>query len=161
MGRTALFAGSFDPVTVGHVDLVTRGAGLFDRVVVAVGNNPAKRYRFTLEERVELVRQALADAGVAADVLPFEGLVVDAARRLGADVMLRGLRGVADLELELRNGHANRELSGLETVFLPALPEHVHVSSTLVREIASHGGDVSRYVPRVVLDALRRRPTAG
>ena len=155
-GSTAFFAGSFDPVTVGHVDLVVRARAIFGAVVVAVGNNPAKRYRFSLAERVELFRQALLDVGVDAPVVSFEGLVVDAARVHGAQVMLRGLRGVSDLDLELRNGHANRDLSGIETVFLPSRPEHVHVSSSLVREIASHGGDVSRYVPPVVLERLRR-----
>lgn len=148
----ALFAGSFDPITNGHVDLVTRGRAVFGDVLVAVGNNPAKRYLLPLAERVELVREALP--GV--EVVAFEGLVVDAARRHGADVLLRGLRGPGDLELELRNAAGNRDLARIDTVFLPALAEHLHVSSTLVREIAAHGGDVSRYVPPAVLARLRR-----
>lgn len=160
MTRKALFAGSFDPITNGHVDLVGRGAALFDAVAVAVGNNPAKRYLLPLDERVELARRALIEAGLdEVEVFPFEGLLVQAAREHGADVMLRGLRGVADLELELRNASGNRDLSGIDTVFLPSRPEHLHVSSTLVREIATLGGDVSRYVPRAVLERLRtRRP---
>jgi len=155
--RTALFAGSFDPITNGHVDLVARGLRLFDAVVVAVGNNPAKRYLLPLEERVGLARRALLEAGLDVEVSAFEGLLVEAARKHGADVMLRGLRGPADLELELRNASGNRDLSGIDTVFLPSLPQHLYVSSSLVREIASHGGDVSRYVPRVVLERLTGR----
>jgi pantetheine-phosphate adenylyltransferase len=153
----ALFAGSFDPITNGHVDLVTRGRAIFGDVLVAVGNNPAKRYLLPLADRVELVRAALAEAGAEVEVVAFEGLVVEAARRHGATVMLRGLRGPGDLELELRNAAGNRDLAGIDTVFLPALPQHLHVSSTLVREIAGHGGDVSRYVPRAVLERLRRQ----
>ena len=155
MGRTAMYAGSFDPVTNGHVDVIARGARLFDRLVVAVGNNPAKRYLFPLDERVALVRASLDADNV--EVVPFEGLLVEFARRRGADVLLRGVRPVGDFELELRNGLANRDLSGVETLFLLTAPEHSFVSSSLVREIASNGGDVSRYVPRAVLAALPAR----
>lgn len=147
--RVALMAGSFDPMTVGHVDVALRAAALFDRVVIAVGSNPAKRYLFTLEERMEQVGRVLSGAPV--DVVAFSGLVVDAARRHGAGVLIRGIRSQADVELELRNGQANRELSGIETLFLLSSPAHAHVSSSLVREIAAHGGDVSRYVPPALL----------
>lgn len=155
MVRRALYAGSFDPVTFGHLDVIGRGALLFHELLVAVGNNPAKRYLFPLEQRVALVRAAVTAANVR--VVAFEGLLVDAARVHGADVLLRGVRAMGDFELELRNGLANRDLSGLETLFLPTGPEWVYVSSSLVREIAGNGGDVSRYVPGAVLEALSAR----
>lgn len=153
--KVGLMAGSFDPPTVGHADVIRRAARLFPELVVAVGSNPAKRYLFTLEERMDMVRRAVGEPSVR--VVAFSGLLVDAARELGADVLVRGVRGNADMELELRNGQANRELSGLETLFLLASPEHAHVSSSLVREIAGHGGDIRRYVPAVLVDEVRAR----
>jgi pantetheine-phosphate adenylyltransferase len=153
--RRAIFAGSFDPPTNGHVDLVVRGQTLFDEIVVAVGNNPAKRYLFSLDERLALVREVVASPKV--EVVAFEGLLVDAARKFEAQVILRGLRGPADLELEMRNALANRELTGIETLWLPSEPSQAHVSSTLVREIAAYGGDVARYVPEAVLRAMKAR----
>ncbi len=155
MARVALIAGSFDPPTVGHVDVIRRAAHLFPEVVVAIGSNPAKRYLFSLQERMDMMRRALDRPQVK--VLAFSGLLVDAARELGAEVLVRGVRGTSDVELELRNGQANRELSGLETLFLLSSPEHAHVSSSLVREIASHGGDIRRYVPEGLVDEVRAR----
>jgi pantetheine-phosphate adenylyltransferase len=153
--RTAIYAGSFDPPTLGHADIIRRGAALFDRLVVAVGNNPAKRYRFDLAERTRLVRSSCEDLPHV-EVVSFDGLLVDTATAVGAQVILRGLRPLGDFDLEFRNGLANRDLTGIETIFLLASPEQVYVSSSLVKEIASHGGDVSRYVSADVLDALRR-----
>ena len=153
--RTAIYAGSFDPPTLGHADIIRRGAALFDRLVVAVGNNPAKRYRFDRAERTGLV-QASCDGFAHVEVVAFDGLLVDTAAAVGAQVILRGLRPLGDFDLEFRNGLANRDLTGIETVFLLASPDQVYVSSSLVKEIASHGGDVSRYVSKDVLDALRR-----
>lgn len=157
MARTAIYAGSFDPVTNGHVDVIRRGAALFDRLVVAVGNNPAKRYLFPLEARLELVRRCVPELPNV-EVEAFTGLLVDAARACQAEVVLRGLRALSDFDLEFRNGLANRELSGIETLFLLSDPSQIFVSSSLVREIAGHGGDVSRFVPPFVDEALRALP---
>lgn len=160
MGRCAIYAGSFDPATNGHVDVIRRGAQLFDRLVVAVGNNPTKRYLFPLEERQRMVREAVPELPNV-EVVAFRGLLVDAARGVGADVVLRGLRALSDFDLEFRNGLANRALSGIETLFLLADPAQIYVSSSLVREIASHGGDVSGFVPPGVLDAVRKLPSGA
>lgn len=156
--RVALFAGSFDPPTVGHVDLVRRGAVLFDRVVVSVGHNPAKAGMFTADERLALFRDALGPEP-AVGWSSFTGLVVDEARNVGASVLLRGFRGASDFELEGRNALGNRDLSGIETLFLVSDPRWAHVSSSLVREIARFGGDVSKYVPAPILDRVRARTT--
>ena len=156
MSRTAIYAGSFDPLTVGHLDVIRRGATLFDRLVVAVGMNLAKRYWFDIEERLALAREATSGIpGV--EVVAFQGLLVDAARVHHAQVALRGLRALSDFDLEFRNGLANRDLAGLETLFMLSDPAHVFVSSSLVREIASHGGDVSSYVPPAVFAAIQQR----
>jgi pantetheine-phosphate adenylyltransferase len=158
--RIAVYAGSFDPPTQGHVDVVERGAALFDRIVVAVGHNPAKKYWFDVEERVRLVRASVRADNV--EVVPFDGLLVDFARRAGASVLLRGLRALSDFDLEFRNGLANRDLAGIETLFLLTDPRHIFVSSSLVKEIAHNGGDVSHYVPGPVLAAIAaRRAAAG
>jgi pantetheine-phosphate adenylyltransferase len=154
LARRAIFAGSFDPVTLGHVDLVRRAAALFERVVVAIGHNPDKRTWFSIDERLALMR---ACVGSDIDVVSFQGLLVDAARAHRADVILRGIRGTADLELELRNAQGNRHLAGLETLFLATDPALAFVSSSLVREIAHHGGDVSGLVPEPVRVALAGR----
>jgi pantetheine-phosphate adenylyltransferase len=152
----AIYPGSFDPPTLCHVDVVTRGSKLFDEVVVAVGYNPLKRGWFDVAERIALLEGALAGVpGVR--VASFEGLLVDAARVHGAHVILRGLRAFSDFDLEFRNGLANRDLTGIETLFLLTDPRNVHVSSSLVREIAQNGGDVARYVPPNVLAAIEAR----
>ena len=154
--RSAIYAGSFDPFTLGHVDVVRRGAALFDEVVVAVGNNPAKRYFFDLEQRRRLVEACCADVPNVR-VVGFEGLLIDAARRERCGVILRGLRALSDFDLEFRNGLANRDMSGIETLFLLTEPSKIFLSSSLVKEIAVNGGDVQRYVPAAVLDAIAER----
>ncbi|HMV67600.1 MAG TPA: pantetheine-phosphate adenylyltransferase [Myxococcota bacterium] len=156
MTRVAIYAGSFDPITLGHLDVIRRGSGLFGRLVVAVGNNPAKRYLFTMDERVAQVREVCADLGNV-EVVGFSGLLVDEAQAVGATVILRGLRALSDFEPELRNGLANRDLTGVETLFLLSSPEYVYVSSSLVKEIATNGGDASRYLPPPVAQAVARR----
>lgn len=155
----ALFAGSFDPVTLGHVDIVRRAAAVFDDLVVGVAHNEAKRTWFSVEQRVALMAEAVHDTG--AEVVAIDGLLVHAAERLGATVLVRGIRGASDLDLELRNGLANRDLSGLETILIPTDPRWSFVSSSLVKEIAAHGGDVAPYVPPGALAAMNQHLEAA
>lgn len=153
----ALFPGTFDPVTLGHLDVLRRAARLFPRVTVAVATHHDKRSLLTPDERVALLREVTADlAGV--EVVLLEGLLVEGARRLGAGVVVRGLRNTADFEYERSMAVTNRALAPEhETVFLVPPSEHAHVSSTLVRQIASMGGDVSPFVPEAVVRFLAGR----
>ncbi|MCP4810461.1 MAG: pantetheine-phosphate adenylyltransferase [Proteobacteria bacterium] len=154
MGRRAVVAGSFDPITNGHLDIITRGAGLFDEVVVACGHNVNKRYAFELKRRIELIVGCTSHLpGVRVDT--FEGLLVDYCARLDADVILRGLRATTDFDFEFQIGLANMDMApDVQTVFLLSPPHNIFVSSSLVKEIAVNGGDVSRYVPPAVNAAL-------
>lgn len=153
MRRIAMYPGSFDPPTFGHLDVIRRAAGLFDEIIVAIGGNIAKRYWFDEDARAALLREICADLPNVR-VTAFRGLLVDACRTEGATVILRGLRALADFEMEFRNGLANRDLGGMETLFLLTEPKNIFVSSSLVREIAQNGGDVSRYVPPPVARAI-------
>lgn len=158
--RVALFPGTFDPVTRGHVDVVRRGAALFHRLVVAVASG-GKSTWFPVDERVALVRAAVADL-TNVEVVPFDGLLVTAARRHGAHALLRGVRSYQDWEYELRMLQMNRHLAPeLETVFLAPAVEWAFVSSTLVREVAALGGDLTGLVPAGVAAALARRRAHG
>ena len=149
--------GSFDPVTSGHVDVIRRAAGLFDEVVVAVLTNPAKRATFTREERVELLEQSLGGLGNVRVEAVGGGLLVDFCREVGAVAVVKGLRSGTDFAYELPMALMNKHLSGVETLFLPGAPEFEHVSSSLVKEVAGHGGDVSGLVPEGVLARLLAR----
>lgn len=155
--RTAIFPGSFDPITIGHVDLIRRGAALCDRLIVAVLVNPDKRACFSREERVRMIGRAVTGIpGV--EVEAFSGLLADLARLRGAGCILRGIRGQADLSYETDMAWANAQLyQGLETVFLPARPELAAISSSLVRQIAGFGGDISPFVPAFAVDEITRR----
>lgn len=152
--RVAIYAGSFDPPTNGHLDLVERAAALFPHVIVAAGRHPTRVPLFTTAERIDLLRRACA--GFAnVEVAEFDGLLIEYARDRGARVLVRGLRAQTDFEYELQIAHANADLAPeLDTVFLPTRTRHGFVSASLVREIARHHGDVSRYVPDVVRAAL-------
>jgi pantetheine-phosphate adenylyltransferase len=146
--------GSFDPVTEGHLDVIRRATALFDEVIVAVVHNPAKSGTFDLPTRLDLLRQSLADQqGVRVEVVG-DGLLVDFCRDVGAVAVVKGLRGGTDFAYELPMALMNRHLSGLETVFIAGEPSLTHVSSSLVKEVAFHGGDVRGLVPDVVLKAL-------
>jgi pantetheine-phosphate adenylyltransferase len=158
-GRTAVYAGTFDPVTHGHLDVLRRAAALFDRLVVSVSAS-GRATHFTAQERVDLIRPLVADLPNVV-VEAFEGLVVDQARRHGARVLVRGLRGARDLDSEGEMGWANACLEpGVETLFLLASPATARISSTLVREVAALGRDVGAWVPPRVAAALRERPPA-
>jgi pantetheine-phosphate adenylyltransferase len=161
VSHLAVCPGSFDPVTNGHVDVVRRAAALFDEVVVAVLGNPAKKGLFPLEERVELIRTVLADEPRARVEAVDGGLLVDYCRSVGAVAIVKGLRSGTDFAYELPMARMNRHLTGVETVFLPGDPAFEHVSSSLVKEVAGLGGDVSGLVPEVVLPRLLDRLGLG
>lgn len=153
----AIYPGSFDPITNGHLDIVTRAAKLFDRVIIGVYDTPDKRLMFTVEERVELARQAVADLPNV-EVRAFSGLTVDLARKLKIKTMVRGLRVSADFEREFDMAMMNRRLSSeLELVCLMASPEFQFLSSSLLKEVARLGGNVDSLVPKNVAEALIRK----
>lgn len=161
MGVSAMYPGTFDPVTIGHEDLVRRGARLFDRIVVAVAANPGKEPMFSLDERVELVKEVLADLDNV-EVTGYSGLTIEFAQVHGLEVIVRGLRAVSDFEYEFQLANMNRELTDdVETVYLTPTAQLNFISSSLVREVASLGGDVSRFVSPVVHKALLARVGRG
>jgi pantetheine-phosphate adenylyltransferase len=157
MARTAIYPGSFDPLTNGHLAIIQRGLGLFDRLVVAVANNPQKTPLFTVEERKVLIRGALGDEP-RIEVDSFDALMVDYARRKGIHTVLRGLRAVSDFEYEFQLANMNKKLlPEFESVFVMTGEDYFFVSARLVREVATFGGDVSAFVPANVLAALERK----
>ena len=151
--RRAVCPGSFDPVTNGHVDVINRAAALYDELVVAVLVNPGKAGLFSVDERMELLREAVADLpNVTVD--SFQGLLVDYCRTHDIPVIVKGLRAVSDFEYELQMAQMNRELARVETLFVPTAPQVGHLSSSLVKQIAQFGGDVSHLVPKAVNERL-------
>ncbi|HHO67630.1 MAG TPA: pantetheine-phosphate adenylyltransferase [Gammaproteobacteria bacterium] len=157
MHTTAIYPGTFDPITLGHSDLVTRAARLFERVIVAVAGSTAKQTVFSLDERLHMARATLAEhPGV--EVCSFDGLLVEFARARGATVILRGLRAVSDFEYEFQLAGMNRKLAAdIETMFLTPAEQYTYISSSLVREIAALGGDVAPFVHDVVMAELRNK----
>jgi pantetheine-phosphate adenylyltransferase len=157
MPQKALYPGTFDPPTNGHVDLIQRGAKLFDHLTVAVLNNPGKDPLFTVEERVEMLKEVTAGIGNVS-VATFDGLMVEFARQQGASAVLRGIRAISDYEHEFQMALMNRRLAPeVETVFLQPAGRYSFVSSRMVKEVFSFGGDVSSLVPPNVLKRLKRR----
>jgi pantetheine-phosphate adenylyltransferase len=152
--------GSFDPVTLGHVDVISRAAVLFDEVVVAVLVNESKRTVFSVEERIDMVARSTADL-TNLTVTSFSGLLVDFCAQQAAAVVVKGLRAPVDLDVELQMAQMNAHLSGVETLLLPTRPSLSYVSSSLVKEVARHGGDVTGLVPAPVLRPLRTRLHRG
>jgi pantetheine-phosphate adenylyltransferase len=153
----AVYPGTFDPLTRGHEDLVRRAAKLFDAIIVAVADSKAKRPFFTLEERISMAREVLAELKNV-EVTGFSGLLTDFVRKQGARVVLRGLRAVSDFEYEFQLAGMNRNLyPDMETVFLTPSEQHMFISATLVREIANLGGDVSEFVHPLVAKRLKAR----
>jgi pantetheine-phosphate adenylyltransferase len=159
--RVAVFPGTFDPFTNGHLDLTRRAARLFDRVVVAVAENPGKGTLFTVEERAQMIREVLGRMK-RVEVVPFADLVVSCAKRAGAMVMVRGLRAVSDFEFEFQMALMNRRLSpALEVAFLMPSQRYTYLNSTLVKEVARHGGNVTGLVPGLVERRLKQRLRQG
>ncbi len=161
MGTTAIYAGSFDPITRGHEDLITRSCEFVDRLVVAVARNNAKQPLFTADERVAMIREVTL-SNDCVEVHQFEGLLVNFARSVDASLIIRGLRAMSDFEYEFQMALMNRHLSpGLETVFMIPSVETTFISSSIVREIAHHGGSLEALVHPAVADALIKRYAAN
>jgi pantetheine-phosphate adenylyltransferase len=157
--KVAVYPGSFDPLTNGHLDVLARAAGVFDRIVVGVLANPRKQPLLPAAERADLIRISLAEVGLPADridVEPFDGLTVDFCRTRNAHFIVRGLRAISDFESEIQLAHNNRRLApDVDSVFFMTSVEHGYVSSSLVKEIAAFGGDVSTMIPPPAVTALR------
>lgn len=159
MNRIALFAGSFDPITNGHVDVIRAGLAMCDEVVVAIGQNPNKTPLLSVDKRRDLIATIAADLGGEGRVraIAFDNLLVDLAVEQNATILLRGLRDSSDFAYEMQMAGMNMTMNpGLETVFVPARPSNRHVTATLVRQIAAMGGDISPFVPEPVRQALMR-----
>src|SRR6476620_11003749 len=151
----AVYAGSFDPVTLGHVDLIERSSKLFDEIIVAVGRHATKKAFFSFQERTELLREVTKDIPNVR-IESFDGLLIHYCEQVGARAIVRGLRAVTDFEYELQIAHANADMvPRVDTMFLPTRTNYGFVSASLVKEIASHGGDVSHYAPATVCAALK------
>jgi pantetheine-phosphate adenylyltransferase len=156
----AIYAGTFDPITNGHMDIISRSMQFCRQLVVAIGHNPQKKCLFDLDQRKRLIDSAvnakvdfLTSTNITVD--SFEGLLVDYAKKIDATLLIRGIRSVSDFEYEINLANINKTISGIETVFLPTSPELAVVSSSMVKEIAKHQGDVSRFVSAKVLETLR------
>ncbi|MCD7959701.1 MAG: pantetheine-phosphate adenylyltransferase [Ruminococcus sp.] len=158
MERIAICPGSFDPVTIGHLDIITRASKLFDQVIVLVSKNMMKQHKcFTPQERKELIACVIADLpNVSVDI--FDGLLADYVREAGAIAIVKGLRAVSDFEYEFQMALANRKLyAGAETVFLTTTAENMYLSSSVVKQIAAFGGDISHFIPSEILDVITKR----
>ena len=155
--KKAIYPGSFDPVTFGHLDIIERSSKIFDEVVIGVLNNSAKNALFTTEERVSMIQQLVIDyPNVTVD--SFEGLLVDYARSIDANVIIRGLRAVTDFEYELQIAQTNHvEYEEIETIFLTTSLQYSYLSSTIVKEFAAYGGDISHFVPEQLIDRIYQK----
>jgi len=152
----AIFPGSFDPITNGHLDVVHRGTKLFDELIIAVGTSPVKNQLFTPEERVEMIAELITDMPNVS-VESFEGLTVEYAAKKKADVILRGLRSLTDFQYEFQLAMTNRAVAGIETVFVMTSEQYGFTSSTLIRQVGSLGGNLSKLIPQNVQERLRQR----
>jgi pantetheine-phosphate adenylyltransferase len=152
----AIFPGSFDPITNGHFDVISRGMKLFDELIIAVGRSPVKNQLFTPEERVEMIAELITDMP-SVSVESFEGLTVEYAAKKKADVILRGLRSLTDVQYEFQLAMTNRAVAGIETIFIMTSEQYGFTSSTLIREVASLGGNLSNLVPPKVYDRMQQR----
>ena len=154
--RTALYPGTFDPVTLGHLDVLQRASRIFDRVIIAVALNESKKPTLSFEHRAELIRENLQEMPHV-EIRQFDGLVIEFAKEMGAVALIRGLRAVSDFEYEIQMAQMNRNLDeGIETLFLMPNEAYTFVSSRLIKQVASYGGDVSKFVPPNVFEALKK-----
>ncbi|MBN1805272.1 MAG: pantetheine-phosphate adenylyltransferase [Sedimentisphaerales bacterium] len=154
----AIFPGSFDPITNGHLDVIARGIKLFDELIVAVGRSPVKNQLFTPQERVEMIEELIRQRNIrGVSVESFEGLTVEYATVRKADVLLRGLRSLTDVQYEFQLAMTNRAVAGIETIFIMTSEQYGFTSSTLIREIASLGGDLSNLIPNNVYERIKKR----
>lgn len=154
---TAFYAGTFDPITNGHLDIIQRGARLFERLVIGVAENPSKQPWFSLEERIQQI-QSVTQGLPNIEVRGYKGLLVDTAKGVNATVILRGLRSVTDFEFEMPIANINYDLdTELETIFLTSRPQHVYISSSLVKNTFAHGGEVKEYLPSEIYASLLKR----
>ena len=160
MSKLAVYPGSFDPITLGHLDIIERASEVFEQVQVVVVHNPGKNPFFTVSERVQMVTDALIERGlmgrVTVDSLS-DGLLTEYASQIGASVLIKGFRTGVDIEYELPMARVNRDLSGIETIFLPSDPANTHISSSLVKQVASLGGDITKYVPAAVIRGFKAK----
>jgi pantetheine-phosphate adenylyltransferase len=156
---TAIYPGSFDPVTIGHLDIIIRACKIFDKVIVAVPINPDKHASFSVEERMDLLRRAIDAEGIKnAEVDSVEGLLADYAEEKNIQVLIKGLRAMSDFEYEFQMALTNKRLnSELETMFLATSAENMFLSSSMVKQIAGFGGDISSFVPACILDTIKER----
>ena len=154
--KIAIYPGSFDPITLGHLDVLKDGAQMFDKVIITVSNNINKNSFLSVEERKELIRQSVKDIPNV-EVDSFDGLTVNYAKKRGATILLRGLRAVSDFEYEMQLSQTNRALNDdIKTVFLITKPEYNFISSSTIKEILKNGGDISKFVPKVVYEYLNK-----
>lgn len=159
--KTAICPGSFDPVTLGHMDIITRACKIFDHVIIAVLVNPSKHTAFTLEERIQLLKRCVAGMDKV-EVVGFDGLLADYARVRGATAIVKGLRAMSDFEYEFQMALFNKKLNPeLETVFLNTTAENMFLSSSGVKQVACFGGDITNFVPECILDDIERRLCTG
>jgi len=157
--KTALYPGSFDPLTYGHLDIIRRASKIFDRVVVGVSNNPKKKPSFSLEERTEMITRVCSSEHLDNVVIGnYQCLLVDYAAKVGAQVIVRGLRAVSDFEYEFQMSLANHQLHpDIETIFFNTQEQNLYISSSLVKEISSHGGSIERFVPSIIIQDIQNR----
>lgn len=159
--KKAIYPGSFDPVTYGHLDIIERASKIFDELTVSVLYNSAKHSLFSIDERVKMLEEATKDLGNV-KVASFDGLTIDFAQKNGANVIIRGLRAITDFEYELQLSQTNRKLLGtVDTVFLTTSLDYAYLSSSIVKEVASYGGDISKFVPSFVADRIYEKYKIG
>lgn len=152
--KIAIYPGSFDPITYGHLDIVKNASEIFDKVIIAVANNSAKKSFLSVSERVELINSSIKEF-TNVEVDSFDGLTIEYAKKRGANVLIRGLRAVSDFEFEMQLSQTNKALcADIKTVFLTTKPEYNFISSSAIREILQNGGDISKFVPNVVCEYL-------
>lgn len=153
--RKAVFPGSFDPITLGHVDVINRAVNLFDELVIAIGINDAKKYRFSLEERLSFLKETFKHIP-SISIQTYNGLTTEFCKDINADFLLRGLRNPADFEFEKAIAITNRQLSGIDTVFLLTSSDTAFISSSIVRDIIKHNGDLTKFAPEAVIKGIKK-----